>query len=446
MYLREACGHNVDINRSPRRFLMSFRNDVSRRGFMRLFGAAGVTAAALPIVGQSQYANAMQTAQAPAAGQRRRGMAAGGSDFGDMRMRDANAVIISSNENPLGPAASALAAISSVSATGGRYHQEAKSETVASFSKTFDLKPGYVSMFPGSGGPLDLALYSNIGPDKPLVVADPSYEQGPRAAQTMKAKLFSIPLTKDGAHDVKAMVAATPTAGAYYIVNPNNPTGTMTPKEDLVWLLKNKAKGSVVIVDEAYHHFSNDDSMIDQVGKDQDLIVMRTFSKIYGMAGLRAGFFIGKPELQAKLADIGPGVSRNGSGSVSMATAHACTASIEDKDLIPTRRKINAEIRSGTFEWLEKNGYKYYPGSEANFFMVDVKRPGREFSALMQKEDVFIGRTWSAMPNYVRVTVGTADEMQKFQIAFKKCYETAHAVSHLDLPYTAYSELDRLYA
>src|SRR5450755_3034534 len=111
---------------------MRFRNDVSRRGFMRLFGAAGVSAAALPIIGQSQYASAMQAAQAPAAGQRRRGAGAGGgSDFGDMRVRDANAVIISSNENPLGPAASALAAISAVSANGGRYHQEAKSETVA---------------------------------------------------------------------------------------------------------------------------------------------------------------------------------------------------------------------------------------------------------------------------------------------------------------------------
>jgi histidinol-phosphate aminotransferase len=426
---------------------MNFTKDISRRGFMRIFGAAGVTAAALPVIGQSQNALA-QTAQAPAAGQqRRRGMGGGaGSDFGDMRVRDANAVIISSNENPLGPAACALEAIQQYSGAGGRYHQESKMETVKAFSETFSLKPGYVSMYPGSGNAVDLALYSNIGPDKPLVVADPSYEQGPRAAEVMKAKLFSTPLTKDGRHDVKAMVAATPKAGAYYIVNPNNPTGTMTPKEDLVWLLKNKAPGSIVVVDEAYFHFSTDDSMIDQVAKDQDLIVTRTFSKIYGMAGLRAGFFIAKPELIQKLGDLGTSVGRNGSGSVSMATAHACTCSIQDATLIPARRKINADIRSETLEWMEKNGYKYYAGSQANFFMVDVKRPGRQFSALMQKEDVFIGRTWPAMPNYVRVTVGTADEMQKFQVAFKKSYETAPTAAHLDLPYSAYSELDRHYA
>jgi histidinol-phosphate aminotransferase len=420
------------------------KNDLSRRGFMRLFGAAGVTAAALPVIGQPEYALA-QTAQAPISGQaRRRGGANGaGSDFGDVRVRDANAVIISSNENPLGPATCALEAIQQFSGAGGRYHQESKMEAIKAFSDTFDLKPGYVSMYPGSGNAVDLALYSNIGPDKPLVVADPSYEQGPRAAEAMKAKLFSVPLTKDGRHDVRAMAAATSKAGAYYIVNPNNPTGTMTPKEDLVWLLKNKAPGAVVIVDEAYFHFSTDDSMIDQVAKDQDLVVTRTFSKIYGMAGLRAGFFIAKPELIQKLSDLGTSVGRNGSGSVSMATAHACTCSIQDKTLILTRRKINADIRASTLEWMEKNGYKYYPGSEANFFMVDVKRPGRQFSALMQKEDVFIGRTWAAMPNYVRVTVGTAEEMQKFQGAFKKCYETAPTAAHLDLPYTAHSELDR---
>jgi histidinol-phosphate aminotransferase len=419
--------------------------DVSRRGFMRLFGAASATAAALPIIGGSQFANA-QAAQAPAAGMgRRRG--AGGSDFGETRVRDANAVIISSNENPLGPAACALSAIQEFSSAGGRYHQEAKGETVKAFSETFELKPGYVNMYPGSGPAVDLALYSNIGPDKPLVVADPSYEQGPRAAEVMKAKLFSVPLTKDGKHDVKAMAAASPNAGAYYIVNPNNPTGTMTPKEDLVWLLKNKAPGSVVVIDEAYFHFSNDDSMIDEVAKDQDVIVTRTFSKIYGMAGLRAGFFIAKPELQEKVAALGIGADRQSSASaVSMGTAHAATCSIQDKDLIPARRKINADIRADTLEWMEKSGYKYYPGSQANFFMVDVKRPGRQFSALMQKEDVYIGRTWAAMPDYVRVTVGTAEEMKKFQVAFKKCYETAPAAAHLDLPYTAYSEIDRHYA
>ena len=406
---------------------------VSRRSLLRI---AGTAAAAVPVLTHAPNVWSLTTEPTRK------------DEFADLaaRYHDPNAVIISSNENPLGPSAGALAAISKASMQGGRYHHEAKNEAITAFSERFGLKEGYVTLWPGSSTPLDLALKANLGPDKPLVVADPSYEQGPRAAQAVNAKVISTPLTATGAHDVKAMVAAAPKVGVYYIVNPNNPTGTMTPREDILWLLQNKAPGSIVIVDEAYHHFSDHEPMIDQVIADKDVIVTRTFSKIYGMAGLRAGLLIAKPELQAKLAELGPAVTRNAASEVSMATALACLACIKDESLIPARRKINADIREATLAWLDKKGYKYYAGSQSNFFMVDVKRPGREFAALMQKEDVYIGRTWAAMPKYVRVTVGTAPEMKKFQTVFAKVYDSAASVAHLDLPYTAPSELPFAYA
>ena len=406
---------------------------VSRRSLLRI---AGTAAAAVPVLTHAPNVWSLTTEPTRK------------DEFADLaaRYHDPNAVIISSNENPLGPSAGALAAISKASMQGGRYHHEAKNEAITAFSERFGLKEGYVTLWPGSSTPLDLALKANLGPDKPLVVADPSYEQGPRAAQAVNTKVISTPLTATGAHDVKAMVAAASKVGVYYIVNPNNPTGTMTPREDILWLLQNKAPGSIVIVDEAYHHFSDHEPMIDQVIADKDVIVTRTFSKIYGMAGLRAGLLIAKPELQAKLAELGPAVTRNAASEVSMATALACLASIKDESLIPTRRKINADIREATLAWLDKKGYKYYAGSQSNFFMVDVKRPGREFAALMQKEDVYIGRTWAAMPKYVRVTVGTAPEMKKFQTVFAKVYDSAASVAHLDLPYTAPSELPFAYA
>jgi histidinol-phosphate aminotransferase len=265
---------------------------------------------------------------------------------------------------------------------------------------------------------------SNIGPDKPLVYADPSYEQGPRAADTMKAPKFPVKLTADYKHDVKAMLAAHPSPGAYYIVNPNNPTGTMTPKADIVWLIKNKPKGSVVIVDEAYHHFSNDESVIDQVAADQDVIVLRTFSKIYGMAGIRAGFAVARPDLLAKFADVA--APARSLASISITSAAGARASLQDKDLVALRRKINTDTRNDTLEFLTKKGYKIVPGSQANMFMVDVQRPGTDFKNSMLKENVAIGRSWPAMPNYVRVTVGTPDEMKKFQTAFVKCMDQTH--------------------
>jgi histidinol-phosphate aminotransferase len=391
-------------------------NGVSRRNFMRILGAASATATTFPAFAAVQQ-------PAPAAQGAHRG-AGGMSDMGDMRaMRDPNTVIISSNENPLGPAKSALDAICTTAALGGRYHQEQSMQTITAFNDVYGLKRGYSALFPGSGGPLDLALMSNIGPDKPLVYGDPSYEQGFRAADAMKAPKFPVPLTKTYAHDVKAMLAAHPSPGAYYIVNPNNPTGTMTPKADIEWLLANKPAGSVVIVDEAYHHFSTDESCLDLVAKDKDIIVLRTFSKIYGMAGIRAGFAAAKPELLAKFQTVSP--AGRSLASISITSAAAARASLQDKDLVPLRRKINADIRAETLEFLAKKGYTVLPGSQANFFMVDVKRPGKEFNGIMMKENVAIGRSWPAMPNYVRVTVGTKDEMAKFQTAFVKCMDMA---------------------
>lgn len=385
---------------------------VSRRSFMRILGAASAAATSLPAIA------AIQQSGAPAAGAgRRRGM----SDMGDMRSLPPDAVIISSNENPLGPAQSTLTAICNTASMGGRYHGEETMKTVAVFNEQFGLKRGYSALFPGSSGPLDLALMSNIGPDKPLVYGDPSYEQGPRAADTMKAPKYPVPLTATYAHDVKAMLKAHSSPGAYYIVNPNNPTGTMTPKEDIVWLVNNKPKDSVVIVDEAYHHFSNDESVIDLVAQDKDIIVLRTFSKIYGMAGLRAGFAVARPDLLEKFTTVA--APARSLASISITSAAGARAGLQDKDLVPLRKKINADIRSETLEFLTKHGYKIVPGSQGNMFMVDVKRPGKEFQMAMLKENVAIGRTWSAMPNYVRVTVGTKTEMEKFQTAFVKCMD-----------------------
>jgi histidinol-phosphate aminotransferase len=382
---------------------------VSRRSFMRILGAAGAAATSFPAFAAIEQAGTQ--AAAPAA----KPKLARSTQFSP------DTVIISANENPLGPAQSALTAICSTASLGGRYHWDEYMKTISVFNDQFGLKKDYSALYPGSSGPLDLALMSNIGPDKPLVYGDPSYEQGPRAADTMKAQKFPVPLTATYAHDVKAMLKAHPAPGAYYIVNPNNPTGTMTPKADIVWLVNNKPKGSVVIIDEAYHHFSNDESCIDLVTQDKDVIVMRTFSKIYGMAGIRAGFSIARPDLIERFSVVG-GPSQS-LASTSITSAAAARASLQDKDLVPLRKKINGDIRTETLAFLTKHGYKVVPGSQGNMFMVDVGRPGREFQASMLKENVAIGRTWSAMPNYVRVTVGTKAEMEKFQTAFVKCMD-----------------------
>ena len=326
-----------------------------------------------------------------------------------------DAVRISGNENPLGPCKEACEAITRVVSQGGRYDPNGEN---AEFHRTAaameGLKRNYVAGFAGSADPLHRTIAAFTSPDKPLVTANPGYEAPERTAEFIGAKIIRVPLQADGSHDVKAMAKASPAAGVLYICNPNNPTGTITSKEDVEWLLANKPEGSIVLLDEAYIHFSKDATMGSYlVAQDKELIVLRTFSKIYGMAGLRAGMALARPDYLAKIAPYG-------SGRIPLTAAAAAITSMKLANLIPERRKINTDIRESTVNFLEQKKFRYLAGSQTNFFMMDVKRPGKEFAAAMAKEKVYVGRTWPMYPTYSRITVGTRDDMEKFKTALMR--------------------------
>jgi histidinol-phosphate aminotransferase len=324
-----------------------------------------------------------------------------------------DAVMINSNENPLGPCEAALEAVHKIAAQGGRYLFGETDKVGKIMSEQEGLKVTYVKVYPGSSAPLHQSVLAFTSPTKPLIMGDPGYEAGAAAAKFIGAKTVRVPLTSDFRHDVKAMLkAGGPTAGMFYICNPNNPTGTLTPKSEIEWLVANKPKGSIVVVDEAYTHLSEAPFNADLVAGDKDVIVLRTFSKIYGMAGLRAGAAFGRPDLLDKIDGFSHGM-------LPITGMVAASASLQQKTLIPERRKIIAGVREDTFNFLEKNKFHYVP-SVSNCFMVDVKRPANEIVLAMRKEKVYIGRVWPAWPTYARVTVGTGDEMKKFQTAFQK--------------------------
>ena len=166
-------------------------------------------------------------------------------------------------------------------------------------------------------------------------------------------------------------------------------------------------------MDEAYIHFSHSAQPCnDLVAADKDVVVLRTFSKVYGMAGIRAGFAMGRPDLLAKLRPYGAGMLP--------ITGLACaTASLREKGLVAERRGINKRIREDTFEFLEKRKVSYIL-SETNFFMMEVNRPGMDFAKAMADQKVYIGRVWPVWPTKVRVSVGTQAEMDKFKAAYDK--------------------------
>ena len=145
---------------------------------------------------------------------------------------------------------------------------------------------------------------------------------------------------------------------------------------------------------------------------EKDVGVLRTFSKLYGMAGLRCGMAIARPDLAQAIQNYG------GGNLMPVTAVAAATASLKEPQLVAERKRINTQVRTATFEWLDRNGYSYIP-SVSNCFMLDTKRPAKQVIAAMAQQKIIVGRIWPVMPTYTRITVGTHEEMDKFQVAFQ---------------------------
>jgi histidinol-phosphate aminotransferase len=397
---------------------------IGRRSFLR----AAALAAATPILTEASFAYA-QTSAVPS------GMALHGQG---PDVPPPNAVLINANENPLGPCKAACEAINKIAPTGGRYDRMGETEMLQmTFAQQHGLKKENVAVYAGSSEPLHYSVLAFTSPERSFVTADPAYEAGMMAAMVAKAPIRKVPLTAAYAHDVKAMVAADPKAGVIYICNPNNPTGTTTLKDDIVWALDNKPPGSILLVDEAYIHLSDATDMLDMVAAGKDLIILRTFSKIYGMAGIRCGFAVARPDLLAKLQPFGQ-------NAMPITGSAAARASLLDANLVPELKKLIGDTRADTLTWLKANGYKPVGDSQSNCFMIDTGVNGKAVIAAMKAKGVYIGRTWPIWPNAVRITVGLPEEMAKFKVAFKAVMDDKAALAALSatLPQVADSGLE----
>ncbi|HEY1903618.1 MAG TPA: pyridoxal phosphate-dependent aminotransferase [Terracidiphilus sp.] len=367
-------------------------NGFSRRSFFR-FAAGASALASMPILTEAHLA----MAQRP--------------HFADPN----KGIHIDANENPMGPCDAARKAIADIIPIGGRYRFDMEDDLANTFAKIEGLSPDYVMPFAGSSDPLHFTVLSFTDKNKPLVIADPGYEAPIWAANACGTPIIKVPLADprgEAKHDIKAMLAASTTPGVIYICNPNNPTGTCTPRSDMAYAVANAPKGSILLIDEAYIHLCDAPRSLDFVKEGKDVIVLRTFSKLYGMAGLRMGFAIGRPDLLKRYSYFG-------GNALPITALAAAKASLLDADLVSERKKHIADIRMETLAWLKSEGYATTP-SESNCFMLDVRRPGKEVLAGMAAKEIYIGRIWPAWPTQVRITVGTEDEMLAFRHAFKE--------------------------
>ncbi len=369
----------------------SISGGLSRRNFLRAAAASSLLAG-IPYVTEAHLAHADIPKFAP-------------SDQG---------IHIDANENPMGPSEGAQKAIAAIIPKGGRYLFDKEIGFSDLFAQQQGLDPSMVIAYPGSSEPLHLAVMAYTSPTRPLVVADPSYEAPMYAAMATKAPILKVPLADPrGAaiNDIPAMLAASSTPGLIYICNPNNPTGTVTPFEQIEKAIDSVPKDSVVMVDEAYIHFSDAPSCIPLVKQGKNVVVLRTFSKLYGMAGIRMGFIVGQPDTLKKIAALG------GQNPLPITAVAAARASLLDPSLVPTRKKIMAGLREENIDFLRSQGYTVTP-SVSNCFMLDVRRPGKQVKAALAAKEIYIGRVWPAWPDSVRITVGTQAEMSAFQKAF----------------------------
>jgi histidinol-phosphate aminotransferase len=373
---------------------------LSRRSFFRY--AAGASAlATMPILTESRLALAARP------------------HFSDPN----KGIHIDANENPLGPSEGARKAMIDIIPRGGRYLFTMEDELAGIFAKQEGLNPDSVIPFAGSSEPLHYTVLAFTSKDKPLVVGDPGYEAPMWAAQVNGASVIKVPLTDPkgaASHDVKAMLAAATNPGVIYICNPNNPTGTCTPRKDIEYVVAHAPKDTIVLIDEAYIHLCDEQHSLDFVKDGKNVIVLRTFSKLYGMAGIRMGFAVGRPDLLAKITPFG------GQNSLPITAVAAAKASLLDADLITTRKKMIGDTRAQTLAWLKSEGYATTP-SESNCFMLDVRRPGKEVQAALAAKDMYVGRIWQAWPNSVRITVGTPDEMAAFKKSFSEVMSSSTA-------------------
>jgi len=212
------------------------------------------------------------------------------------------------------------------------------------------------------------------------------------------------------------MLAAAPDPGLFYVCNPNNPTASFTPRDELRDFLRKAPARSTVLVDEAYFHYvesADYESVVPLIESYPNLIVTRTFSKIYGMAGLRCGYAVGRRETIARLRD------HQAFDSVGILTLAAARASLLDSDHIVHGRRLNRETRTALCADLERLGYGYIP-SVANFMMIDLRQPVLPVIQALKQRNVEVGRRFPALPNHLRITIGTPEQMRAFLAAFRE--------------------------
>jgi histidinol-phosphate aminotransferase len=329
-------------------------------------------------------------------------------------------VWLNANENPEGPPKAAIEAMIKVLPDSGRYHYQEYRDFYAAVARSEGMEPAEVLLGAGSSEVLQAAVHAFTSHDRPLIQINPTFEAVATVTEALSRRVIRVPLTASYTADVRKLVevAQREGGGLIYLCNPNNPTGSVTSKADIAWLVDNLPRNTVAMIDEAYIHFAETpemESALSHVKRGKNVVVTRSYSKIFGMAGLRAGTAFGRPDLIEKMSPFRNNV-------ISIVAVRAVLAAIADAPAILAERKTRYNgIRRDLCTWLKSKNLNYIE-SHTNFIMIDVGRDVRSLLPKMVSNGVAVGRPFPPYDNMMRVSIGTARDMEKFRRVFWQVY------------------------
>ncbi|HSB09751.1 MAG TPA: aminotransferase class I/II-fold pyridoxal phosphate-dependent enzyme [Blastocatellia bacterium] len=381
---------------------MKTRNSLTRRGFMT---SAALGAAAVGVGLPSSLSAAAY------------GTAVAASEREPLRLHR--------NESPYGLAPAAAEAVKgAVDSKSSRYPIEEPKVLEEVIAKRFGVEKENVLLGYGSIEVLKMATESFCNAGHPAVVAEPTYEAVVNFCPFVHARPIKIKLNAEQKHDLPRMLHASRGAGMIFLCNPSNPAGTYVDKTETEGFVRKLPRGVVLISDEAYFDYADApdyESCLRYVKEGLPVVVSRTFSKIYGMAGIRVGYALGRKDLIARMAK-----RRLANNPNQLAVAAAMAALKNDGEFVARVKKMNSEVRDYVSHEVSALGFKPIP-SQANFVMIAINRPAQPVIDELKKRNVLVGRLFPSMPDHVRVSFGTMAEMKTFVQEFKEVMSAPYA-------------------
>jgi len=317
-----------------------------------------------------------------------------------------NSIKLASNENPLGPSRLAIEAIKGKENDLNRYPDGGGYYLRKAIAERLSIDMDNIILGNGSNELIDIAVRTYMRPGDEAVMAHPSFVVYAMSVQAMGSKPILVPL-KDYRHDLEGMLkSVNERTRLFFIANPNNPTGTINRREEFDRLMENIPDGVLVIMDEAYYEYVTDPEYANSMKwfrKGKDILILRTFSKIYGLAGLRIGYGIARNEIILEMNRLRPPFNTNSLGQV------AALAALKDDEHVRRSRMINEEGKIFLYRELKRLNIPYIP-TEANFIYIPCRDSKSIYDALLKKGVII--RPMG--PEAIRVTIGLPEENKRF--------------------------------